>query len=234
MKSQRFFKSLIIAANFIVSPLLLAAGDMFTPDERQVTGVSSQPTNDSGLFIGVGAKVGQGRTTDAGATPGVAFLTTVEPGFQASSSSWSRLEVSAELFTGNVTYRLPGSNTLGGKVDLSGLYGGMAKIGYGYSLGGDMFGILKAGVGPAFATFGIEPNSGTGKEKSDRLSGLAWMVGWELVAPIASKFDFTAGLSWTQLQFDVSSVTRNGTSRLVGRQMLANLPAADLGLRVRF
>ena len=114
MKSLRFSKSLIIMANLLISPVVLAAGDMFTPDEVQVTGVSSKPTNDSGVFIGVGAKVGQGRTTDAGATPGVSFLTTVEPGFQASSSSWSRIEVSAELFAGSVTYRLPGSNTLGG------------------------------------------------------------------------------------------------------------------------
>ena len=233
MRTEISFKCLLVMANLTVTPALFAAGDMLTPDEVSHTGVSSKPTNDSGVYLGAGLTIGQGRTTDSGSTPGVAFLAKFEPGYQASTGSWSRLEVGAELFSGSVSYRLPEDQPLGGKADLSGLYGAMAKIGYGYSLGDDMFGIVKAGIGPVFATFGIEPSTASGKAKSDRLTGLAWTLGWDLVAPVTHKIDFTAGISWTQFQFDVSSVNLNNVNVHVGRTMLANIPAAEFGLRLR-
>jgi hypothetical protein len=225
---KRFCKSLAFMTFFAAAPAVYAAGDTLTPDEVQVTGVSSKPSNDSGIFIGAGATFGQGRTTDPGATPATAYLLQVEPGYQASTGSWSRFELSLELFTGQVGYRLPDDQPLGGKVSYNGLFGGLAKVGYGYSLGNDMVGVLKAGVGPASATIAVSPTD-SGKLTSDRLTGLAWTLGWELVAPVTTRLDFTAGVNWTQFQFDVSSIGQVH----IDRTFIANMPAADVGLRVR-
>ncbi len=219
-----------LAVAIVAAPVAVAAGDMLTPDEVKTTGISANPANDSGLFVGAGARLGQSRSTDGGSSPGVGTLLFVEPGYQANTGSWSRFEVSTELFTGSLNYRLPASSSLGGKSTLSGLNGGMLKVGHGYSLGDQMFGVLKAGVGYASTVY--EAEAGTTKLKSDRTSGLAWTLGWQMVAPFASRFDFTTGISWTQFQFDVDFANAGGTGS--GRQVLANLLAADAGLRFRF
>jgi hypothetical protein len=60
------------------------------------------------------------------------------------------------------------------------------------------------------------------------------MLGWQAVIPMNGTLDLVFGVSFTQMQFDVSSVTPSigGTSQSVGN-VIANMPAADLGLRVR-
>ncbi|MBM4253632.1 MAG: hypothetical protein FJ146_16820 [Deltaproteobacteria bacterium] len=214
----------------LTAPMAVAAGDMLTPDEVKTTGISANPANDSGLFVGAGARFGQSRSTDGGSSPGIGSLLFVEPGYQANTGSWSRFEISAELFTGSLDFRLPASSALGGKSTLSGLNGGIFKVGHGYSLGSQMFGVLKAGVGLASTVY--EAEAGATKVKSDRTNGLAWTVGWQLVAPLTSRFDFTAGVDWTQFQFDVDFGNAGGSGS--GRQVLANLLAADVGLRFRF
>ena len=239
---KNFLNVLILMVNTAVAPALLAAddayvpgggrgGDMLTPDQVSKVGISSKPTNDSGVFVGFGGSIGQGRTTEA-STPGVAFLAHVEPGYQVSTGSWSRLELSLDLFSGVVNYRLPDSHAVGGKVSYPGLFGAIAKAGYGYSLGDNMFGVLKFGVGPVFAGVSIDtPAAGTAK--ADGLTGIAWELAWDAVAPINRTLDFIFGVSWQQLQFDVGKLKSQGVSYNFDRTMIVNIPSVDLGLRFR-
>ena len=236
------FKSFFLLANLALAPAIFAAGDSYvpgagrgadtlTPDQVSIVGISSRPSNDSGVFIGAGASLGQGRTTE-GSSAGVAFLGHVEPGYQVSTGSWSRLEFGLDLFSGAVNYRLPDDRPVGGKVSYPGLYGVLAKAGYGYSLGENLFGVLKFGVGPVSAGLNIV-TAAAGTAKADNVSGLAWQLGWEAVAPMGRSFDFTFGISWMQMQFDVGKLQENGVSFNFNRSMIVNIPAIDLGLRLR-
>lgn len=220
-----------------VASSAFAAGDMLTPDEVQTTGISTKPTNDSGVFLGGKVLFGQGRSTEDGSTGGMAYFLGVEPGYQASRGSWGRFEVSADLFTGLINFRNPNSTAekaMPGKITAQLPFGLMIKGGYGYSLGGDVFGVLKLGAGPVLGKVKLEAPDSHGTFTSDSISGLAWQIGWELVAPINKTVDFTGGLSWTQVQLDVTKLKNGGTSVAVDRNLIANVPGVDLGLRVRF
>ena len=118
-----------------------AEGDMLKPSEIQTTGESSNPTNDSGAFIGGGLTFGQARTTEKGVSPGVAMLFSFEPGYQVNRGSWNRLEFSGQLFAGKAEF---------GKSDVNIGLGLLAKIGYGYSMGDKLMAMFKFGAGQSW------------------------------------------------------------------------------------
>lgn len=224
-------KSLILATFSAFSGGALAAGDMLQPNEIQDKGIEANPANDSGLFVGAGLTFGQARTTEEGASPGLATFLNVEPGFQMRRGSFGRLEFSGQFLFGKSSFRLGDGE---GKVDVPVGFGLIAKAGYGYSLGSKMFGIMKAGLGPLMGKYEQEVDA-VGKVESGTISGLAGYLGWTMVAPLTDSLDATGGISWTHMQFDVGDVEDSGgTEYPVDRTVIVNVPAVDLGLRVRF
>lgn len=225
----------MVRTTFLLIPLIFTAfsyqaalaqsNDMMKPSEIQTTGESSNPTNDSGGFIGGGFAFGQARTTEDGVNPGVAMLLSVEPGYQVNRGSWNRLEFSGQFFTGKAEF---------GSSDVNIGLGVLAKIGYGYSLGDRLIALFKFGAGPVLASF--ETKAGTEKVKSDgTLMGLGLQGAWQMVFPMSDAMDLTGGLSWTHIQFSVDDVKdSSGTKYALDRQVIANVPALDIGLRVRF
>jgi hypothetical protein len=213
----------------------MAAGDRLTPDEVDKSGISARPTNDSGLYLGAGLAVGQGRTTEGGATPGLAFLGHVEPGYQVNRGEFGRLEFGVDLFAGTLSYRMPDDHPkVQGKVTQPVPFGLLLKAGYGYSLGGPMYGILNAGVGPVVTKYQVTdtPSGITGD--SGQVSGLAWEVGWRLVAPMAGPLDFTFGIDWMQIQADVGKLDLSSGGRYAFDQTsIVNIPSIEAGLRLR-
>lgn len=201
--------------------------DMLKPSEINTVGESSNPTNESGGFVGAGLTFGQARTTED-VSPGVATLFFFEPGYQVNRGSWNRLEFSGQVFAGRASF---------GDSDVNVGLGLLAKIGMGYSLGDRLMAMFKLGAGPVMATFKSEIDTGTGTEtvESDgTLMGLGLLGAWQMVFPMSSALDLTGGLSWTHMQFNVDDVKSSGTKYKFDKQVIANVPAVDLGLRFRF
>lgn len=202
--------------------------DMLQPSEINTVGETANPTNASGGFLGAGLTFGQARTTEDSVSPGVATLFYVEPGYQVNRGSWNRLEFSGQVFSGRATF---------GDSDVNVGLGLLAKIGMGYSLGDRLMAMFKLGAGPVMATFETEVDTGTSTEKVESdgtLMGLGLMGAWQMVFPMSSALDMTGGLSWTHMQFNVDDVKSGGTKYKIDRQVIANVPAVDLGLRFRF
>jgi len=199
--------------------------DTMKPSELQMTGESSNPSNDSGAFIGGGLSFGSARTTEDGVSPGVAMLFSFEPGYQVNRGSWNRLEFSGQIFAGKTEF---------GKNDINVGLGILAKLGYGYSLGDKLMGIFRVGAGPVMATFKSREDAES-VESDGTLMGLGLQGAWQLVFPMNDSLDLVGGLAWNHMQFNVDDVKgSNGTIYNIDRQVIVNAQTVDLGLRVRF
>lgn len=203
--------------------------DQLKPSQVNYEGESTNPANASGFFFGAGMSFGQALPTDDG-SPGLAYLFHFEPGYQIETGRWSRLEISLDTFAGKFNFRhAENAADTGGKVAMPIGFGIMPKIGYGYSLGGKMIGLVKAGAGPVFGKFSVGD-----LESDDRVSGLATLIGWEMIIPAGSALDFTAGISNTHYQFDVDKLRNADDIRVkYDRSVQTNAAEVRLGLRLR-
>lgn len=224
MKSHLVASALFTLA---LSPAALAAGDMLQPNEIPTTGISANPANDSGMFVGGGLAFGQSRTTEGDGSPGLGYLLKLEPGYQLSTGSWSRVELSAELLTGKFNFRDDE------KVEMPVKLGFLAKVGYGYSLGNKLFGIARIGFGPVLAS--LESEIGGVKVESDGdLSGIAALFAYDFVVPAGESLDFVGGIGILHTQFDLDKVKDgSGNKQSVDKNVIVNMPHAQVGLRLR-
>lgn len=237
-------KCLILVSNLVISGFAFGQGagagqpaapatggsnDMLKPSQVNTVGEEANPANDSGVFLGAGVGFGQARTTEEGNSPGTAYFLKLEPGYQVRRGTWSRLEVSAELYSGQLSFRTKEDQL--GKITAPVTMGLMLHFGYGYSLGQKAFGLLRLGVGTTMAK--IKADVGGEKYESDSLSGVSGQIGWLMVAPMTDSLDVTGGISWTQTQFDVDTIKAGSAEFDVDRTVIANVWAAELGLRLR-
>jgi len=214
------------------APSARASGDMLQPNEIQTHGIEANPANDSGMFLGGGVMFGQSYSSEPRSSSGLAYFLNVEPGYQVHTGSWNRLEVSGDFLFGHVDFRTP--DDILGKVSIPLAYGFLARLGYGYSIGNKSFGIMRIGVGPMLGKLQAHAG-GVRVESESSISGLAAQLAWEMVGPINDTLDWTGGLSLTHMQFDVGKVQESGgTSYDVSRDLVMNVPTAQIGLRVRF
>jgi hypothetical protein len=208
-----------------IDPPAPKRSDVMKPSELQMTGESSNPSNDSGAFIGGGLSFGSARTTRDGVSPGVAMLFSFEPGYQVNRGSWNRLEFSGQIFAGKAEF---------GKNDVNIGLGVLAKLGYGYSLGDKLMSVFRVGAGPVMATF--KSRDATESVESDgTLMGLGVQGAWQIVFPMNDSLDLIGGLAWNHMQFNVDDVKgSSGATYKYDQQVIANAQTVDLGLRVRF
>jgi hypothetical protein len=203
---------------------------MLKPDEIQTTGVEANPANDSGFFVGAGLSLGQARTTEEGASPGVALFGNIEPGYQVRRGSFDRLEFSGQFLVGQEAFRYGDG---GGKAAVNVGFGLIAKAGIGYSLGGKAYGLFKLGAGPLLGKFEGHPE-GAGKVESDgAITGLAGYLGWTMVAPMTDSLDAVGGVSWTHMQWSMDKVKDSDGNKYDSDNFIVNVPALEFGLRLR-
>jgi len=195
-----------------------------------------EPKRHSGAFVGLGAAFGQARSTDGGSGD-VSFRVGIEPGFQMGTGSWSRLEVGAELYSGRIGFRAgTGDESYKAKMPIG--LGLMPKIGYGYSLGSDLYAVWKLGVGPVMAKFSGDRTDGAELEADDTLWGIAGQIGAQLAFPATDMLAFMIGLDLTHYQFDLGTlkVRADGASetKVEGRSVIVNATNASVGMRMKF
>lgn len=205
--------------------------DMLQPDELNNPDVSPNLANHSALFLGTGLTFGQTRSTERAASPGSTYLLHVEPGYQVSTGSWNRLELSADFFYGQLNFRM-NTEKLDGSLAVPIEFGMLAKLGYGYSLGSDIMAMARVGVGPVVGKVKGEVE-GTAVQTGTS-TGIGAFLGWGMAMPIKGSWDATGGVSLTHVELDVGRLRGDGVSYNYGRTVVVNVPALDLGLRYRF
>jgi hypothetical protein len=186
--------------------------------------------NSAGGFLGLGLGFGQVKSTETGSSPGIATLFNIEPGYNFARDSWSRLELSLQLFSGVLTTRQKEGRL--GKGTFSVGLGSLARIGYGFSLGKSLFGVFKFGAGPVMAKAEFEDDGVKGK--SDTMTGIMAQLGYHFLMPANDTMDFTGGFSWSHVQFDVDEIDVDGDKFKVDRVFLLNIPQIELGARIKF
>lgn len=194
--------------------------------------VSAAPSEGGQGYVGANFGIGQSFASHPG-SPGIAYDMSVEPGYSIPLGSWARAEASLEAGFGQSGYRASGSE-LDEKLTFTTM-SIMPKLGYGYSLGNDLFAVWKIGVGPSTLKY-------SGKDKNgNTFSGNNLAVGirseFIVVLPASSILDFTAGAKVTHLSSDLgdTSVTTGGVTTTVDLGSLnLNIFEAVLGMRLKF
>lgn len=210
--------------------------EQIKPSQVEHKGKRATPVNDSGWLLNGGISVGQAMPTEDG-SPELASFVHFLPGYQQGIGSWGRIEFGVDFFAGQLRLRhADNASNTGGLVQLPIPYGLMPQFGYGYTIGNNMLGVSRVGVGLASARLEL------GKLQDSSLTGLLGMVGWDFIATVSESFDLIAGWAWTHWQFDVGQLD---DSRQVGlklrssgkveynRVLRVNSNEVKLGFRMR-
>ena len=184
--------------------------------------------NPKTMFLGGQVGFGQSYMTTP-SSPGIAYKASFEPGFILPRDSWNRLEISGELGFGRASYTL--SNGGKDQVDAKMNFLALIKVGYGWSLGYDSFLVTRVGIGPTLASLSGETTGGITYNSSTQ-TGIAAMIGADLVAAMNDHIDLFGGLSVTRVNFHVSNVTASsGASLSYNESIQINMPMLQAGLR---
>lgn len=178
--------------------------------------------NVGGPYVGAQFVVGQAiKVGDS--SPGVAYLVGADVGYVVKRDTWNRLELGLELSTGKASFK---DKDFDRDVDIDLNLVSMVKAGYGYSLGGHSFGVFRAGVGIAQASYDSSLDVG-GKLDGGDSTGIAALLAWDAVVPASDTLDFTFGLSYRILSFNFKDLPNDDGS------FQMNIPAAYAGVRVK-
>ena len=215
---------------------LPAFGEFVEFVDEEIAKQKTEKGEDSknGVFIEPAAGFGQSYSTEGG-SPNLSYNLGCEVGYLAQTTSWRRLEAGGEFFMGRVAYQLSSDNK--DKVNMVIPTGILAKLGYGYSLGTNLYGVWKLGVGPVMADYKTE-GSQYDVEAKDKMWGFAGQIALLLVMPMTDSLFITTGIKWTYYSFDLSDVKvtyANGSPTgavHAGKPINLNVPEARIGLRL--
>ncbi len=186
--------------------------------------------NKSGVYLGLGLGFGQVKSTEPSASPGIATLFNLEPGYAMARGSWSRIEASLQLLSGVMT--INNNDDHGGTGTFSIGMGALARFGLGHSLGKKLFGVWRLGVGPVLANAKFDADGTTSSR--DSLSGIMYQAGYGIVMPMSDSLDATGGFTWSQVQFNVGEVDLEGGSTYdLDTNFVLNIPQLELGIRFK-
>jgi hypothetical protein len=178
----------------------------------------------SAATLGGFVSFGQSKSAESDENPKVAWFAGASFNYLKGTSTWSRVEFGADLFRGSV-----GHSAATIPVNL----GFVAHAGYGYSLGGDLFGTLQIGAGLANVGYEGEFN-GKDVELSGSEAATVLQFGWHMALPVGSNFSFTAGVDITKMDFTVGDVVVQDGSKLkvdLDKRESLTIPSLQLGFR---
>lgn len=143
--------------------------------------------NHSGFGTTLQLGFGQAFKAEDG-SPGLGWLVGIEPHYGFAMGTWHRLETGLELGTGYLSFKRAAP---GGKVTMPIGFYGLVKAGYGYWIGENVFGVLRAAVGPAAVQYREKlPLGGDIKENA---AGVIWRVGYDIELPVTETFKMVGG-----------------------------------------
>lgn len=146
--------------------------------------------NHSGVLVGGGAVFGHSRATGGAKESGTGWLVNAKGGYIAADQSWNRVEFAFEGGHGMATFKDKNK----AKVDLALDFVGLATFGYGYSIGNQIFGVMRGGLGPVFASYSTKGLNGS--QDSESTTGWAALLGYDVVFAGHDTVGFVAGLDY--------------------------------------
>lgn len=150
--------------------------------------------NHSGPFVGGDFSIVRGSTTEG--QTGFGYGGALNLGYVVKRDTWNRFEFGIELGSDRLDL---GGKAVDGDVAFNTNFLAMIKGGYGYSLGGNAFGVWRLGVGLAETQIGDKDGS-----KGD---GFVARLGWDAVIPMDHAMSFVVGVyaQKTESRFDSAS-----------------------------
>ncbi|MFW7379374.1 MAG: hypothetical protein ACOH5I_11240 [Oligoflexus sp.] len=166
---------------------------------HQAYGQVDEPVdrNFPGPTIGLNLNFGQAQKAGGSSSPGAYWNVAGELGYVVKRDTWKRIELGLELGTGGLEFR--DKNQFGSSnVDIDLKSYAMFKAGYGYSLGGQAFGVWRLGAGMAFA----DAEAGSGLLRgSDEGSAITALLGWDAVFPASDVLHLIFGFNFRYFNF---------------------------------
>jgi hypothetical protein len=172
--------------------------------DPELAELSSYSVNRPSIVVGGGVGFGQSQGA-GGLSSGISSQGWVQFGFMAPRGSWNRVEGNLWLAKGSLSFKSENEQTH----EVDGELIGMARFGYGYSLGNLVYGVLKVGVGPFWANY-IRKEQDITLKTSESFVGLVGMFGWEAQFPFGENFELLGGVELQHYQFDVGDLLAQG------------------------
>lgn len=180
------------------TPDLYDTSEPLVPAYVRIKKVKSHP------YLGLGLSFGSSRNVGGEGTPKASWDVVAEGGYVKALTSWTRVDVGVEAFTGK----------LGDSVnDLDIKMGALVKVGYGYNVSENLYALVRLGYGLAIADY-----DGPNKKKTS-ITGTLWQLGLQLIVPTDSSIDLLGGVLFNQYGF-----SEKGTYNTLG---------ARVGVRLR-
>lgn len=176
-------------------------------------------------YLGGGLGFGQSRSTGSGDAV-TSYDLSLGLGYVKPLGTWSLAQAGVDIFTGSIGH---------GSADMNISLGALAKIGYGYSLGTEMFGSFLFGAGVAQASYLEEDTNGQVFKGPSNNMGSVVMGAYELLMQAGDSMFITGGFYMTQYTFSVSDLTLDtgGPTNRVNKTVQLNSPEVKIGFRVK-
>lgn len=165
------------------TPELYDVNEPLVPAYVRVKKVKSHP------YLGLGVSFGSSRLNGGNGTPKASWNAVAEGGYVKALTSWTRVDFGLEVFNGQI-----GNSENDLKLNI----GALAKVGYGYNISENFYGLVRFGYGLAAAKLS-QPNVANSKESNE--TGNLWQVAFQMIAPTESAIDMLFGFFVTQYQF---------------------------------
>jgi hypothetical protein len=182
--------------------------------EIRATPEVSVDNSKGGLFLGIHGNFGPVYDAEPTSSSGMGFGIAVEPGYAIQSSSWNRMELG--VLVGYNSFAWKGGE--GVNSTMTPLIF-IPRFGYGFSLGDNLFGMLRVGFGIATGQVANKYSNDIDKEyfgsgKTDSKTGFVFSGDYDVVYG-QDKVQFVGGLGVTHYQYAFSKVgPRNVDAKL--------------------
>lgn len=233
MKRNNVIKSAILATVFIAAGTSSAqsdSSDTYLREDPNYQPPTSEPLYEPvgkrGAPLTFGSQLQLGGILSFGlsSTPGSDAVTASLAGgqlvYRAGLSSWSRFEAGVQFLTGVAGYD---------DADITVPYMLMARVGYGYSLGSNIFATFGAGFGTAGGDFDGKVND-VAVKSDDLMTGFASNVEFAINLNPKGTFEFTGGLGYTSIGYNLDSI--EGTSETLDKSITIQIPRMFVGMSI--
>jgi hypothetical protein len=181
--------------------------------------------NRGGFFLGVNGAFGPVYDAEPTSTSGMGFGFGVEPGFVIQSDSWSRIEIGLQVAYNSFSWKDDGATVSMKPLSF------LPRVGWGTSLGNNLFGVMKLGFGLSNGQLEAKQDSYT--VKSNSASGMLISADYDVVYGVGA-MQFTGGLGVIHHKYSWSSATSGSIKADIDTNTNLNFINLHGGARMQF
>jgi hypothetical protein len=194
--------------------------------ESRTTPVITVANTHGGFTLGFSGDFGPVYDAEPTSSSGMGFGAGIEPGFIIQSETWTRLEIGAEISYHSLSWK-SGKSTESTLAPMS----FVPHVGFGSSLGDNLFGIMRFGFG--MATGQVKSKTSGVASESDSKMGFVLSGAYDVTYG-GETTQFFGGIGATHYKYSFSEVTSEGKSVSVDAPLNLNHVNLHAGLRLKF